>query len=138
LCLEILDASAELIYLQIKSLSLSFSTAKNMIEIIEKNLPQGPRWKSDLITLCDAPAEPHEFYYRDILECVKFLFSDPSFSGDMLYRAAEHYQPGDHDMVVDDCEGLDRRYSEMNTGNFWVQEEVCDLATMTFAFTHYV
>lgn len=97
-----------------------------MIEIIEKWLPQGPHWKSTSITLHDAPAEPQDFYYWDILECVKFLFSDPSFSGDMLYQAAEHYQPGeDPGEPIDSCEGLDQLYSEMNTGDLWVEEEVC-------------
>jgi hypothetical protein len=126
----ICNSSAELIYAQIKSLSLSFSTAKKMIEIIEKQLPQGPCWKSTSITLHDAPAEPQDFYHHDIIECVKFLFSDPSFSGDMLYKAAEHYQPGDQDEPVDSFEGLDRLYSEMNTGDLWVQEEVCHLEPM--------
>ena len=44
----------------------------------------------------------------------------------MLYQAAEHYQPGeDPGEPIDSCESLDRLYSEMNTGNLWVEEEVC-------------
>jgi len=97
-----------------------------MFEIIENFLPQGPRWSSTSITLPDAPDEPQEFYHQNILECTKFLFSDPSFSGDMLYSAAEYFECGNHqDELVDDCQGLNRIYCEMNSSDLWVEEEVC-------------
>ena len=116
---------AKLICGQISSLSLSFKNAKKKIEIIEKQLPQGPRWRSSSITLPDAPAEPQEFYHRDILECVKFLFRDPSFAEDMLYKATELYEPGEgQGEAPDTFEGLNRVYGEMNTGDLWVEEEV--------------
>lgn len=111
--------------MQISSLSLSFHSAKKLIEIIEKQLPRGPCWKTTSITLHDAPAEPQEFYHRDILECARFLFRDPSFAGDMLYKATELYEPGeDQDVPPDTCNGLNRLYSEMNTADLWVEEEV--------------
>ncbi|KAF8327555.1 uncharacterized protein EI90DRAFT_2850290, partial [Cantharellus anzutake] len=103
-------------------LSLSFTTAQKLFEIIEKHLPQGPHWNSTSITLPDAPDEPQEFYHQDILECTKFLFGDPSFSGDMLYSAAEYFE-GAKEGYIDDCEGLNRIYCEMNSGDLWVKEE---------------
>jgi hypothetical protein len=116
--------NAKLICRQISSLSLSFKNAKRLIEIIEKQLPQGPCWKSTLVTLADAPTEPQEFYHRDIIDCVKFLFQDPGFAEDMLYKATALYEPGeDQDEAPDTCEGLNRLYGEMNTGDLWVEEE---------------
>lgn len=95
-----------------------------MFTIIENCLPQGPRWNSMSVTLPDAPNEPQEFYHRDILECVRFLFRDPSLSGDMLYSAAEYFEPGNSlDDIDDSCET--EFHCEMNSGDMWVEEEVC-------------
>jgi len=96
-----------------------------LIEIIEKQLPQGPHWTGRLVTLPDAPTEPQEFYYRDIIECVKFLFQDPAFAEDMLYKATRLYDAGEGQGEAPDTpEGLNRLYGEMNTGDLWVEEEV--------------
>jgi Plavaka transposase len=105
-----------------------------MFDIIENYLPQGPRWQSTSITLPDAPDEPQEFYHRDIIECTKFLFGDPSFTGDMLYSAVEQFEFR-KDEPVENCEGLNRIYCEMNSADLWVEEEVCYTTTYSDQLT---
>jgi len=60
-------------------MTLSFQTAKDMFARIQQHMPHGPAWKSSTVTLPDAPNEPQIFFYRDIIECVKFLFGNPKF-----------------------------------------------------------
>ncbi|KAF8326296.1 uncharacterized protein EI90DRAFT_2868868, partial [Cantharellus anzutake] len=57
----------------------SFPSASNMFERIETSMPTGPDWFKTEITLLDAPTEPQTFFYRDIIDCAKFLYSNPSF-----------------------------------------------------------
>ena len=102
--------------------------AKKLFEIIENYLPQGPCWQSTSITLPDAPDEPQEFFHQDILECARFIFGNSSFCDDMLYSAAEYFEPGDGLVDgCDDCDGLNRIYCEMNSSDLWIEEEVCNV-----------
>ncbi|KAF9513021.1 hypothetical protein BS47DRAFT_1269347, partial [Hydnum rufescens UP504] len=66
--------------------SLSFSTAKEMYERIEKLMPRGPAWKTETVILDNAPDEPQTLHYRDVVECAEHLFSNPTFSEGMLYE----------------------------------------------------
>ncbi|KAF9505543.1 hypothetical protein BS47DRAFT_1259431, partial [Hydnum rufescens UP504] len=65
---------------------LSFSTAKEMYEWIEKFMPRGPAWKTETVILDDAPNKPQTLHYWDVVECAEHLFSNPTFSEGMLYE----------------------------------------------------
>ena len=68
------------------------------------------------------------FFHQDILECARFIFGNSSFRDDMLYSAAEYFEP--RDGLVDGCEycdGLNRIYCKMNSSDLWIEEEVCNV-----------
>lgn len=78
-------------------------------------MPGGPDWKRTIITLPEAPDEPQTLYYRDIAECVAFLFGNPTFSGDMTYRPGQVYEN----------EGKTSRvFHEMWSGDAWKEAQV--------------
>lgn len=80
-------------------------------------MPQGPAWKSSTVTLPDAPNEPQLFFYRDILECIKFLFGNPGFANQMDYEPYEVYE----------ADSETRVYHEMCTGKIWNELQVSNL-----------
>ncbi|KAF8312763.1 uncharacterized protein EI90DRAFT_2857439, partial [Cantharellus anzutake] len=63
----------------IHHLDLSFSSAREMYTIIRVSLPQGPPFQHATVVLKDAPDEQHELYFRDIIACSAFLFSNPDY-----------------------------------------------------------
>ncbi|KAI0056075.1 hypothetical protein BV25DRAFT_1814750 [Artomyces pyxidatus] len=81
------------------------STELNMI--IDKKLPSRPIFKTSSVTVA---GETFEFHYRDPLECVKTLYSDPAFAPYMAYAPERHYTDADHTVRV---------YNEMHTGKWW-------------------
>jgi len=95
-------------------MTLSFQTAKDMFARIQQHMPHGPAWKSSTVTLPDAPNEPQIFFYRDIIECVKFLFGNPKFRDSMVYEPYELYEE----------DGKTRVYHEMYTGKCWNELQV--------------
>src|SRR5258706_2850327 len=79
-----------------------------------KKMPGPPSWKSDIITLKEAPTEPQTLYWRDLVESMHFLFQNPKFDGNMAYVPSCLYQQDDT-----------RVYSEMTTGEEWHYQQVC-------------
>lgn len=63
-----------------------------MFQKIETMMPKGPEWVSTDITLAKAPHEPQTFYYQDIINCAKFLYSNPSFQEAMNYEAVNIFE----------------------------------------------
>lgn len=94
---------------------LSFTSAKLMFSTIDTEMEGGPDWKSEVITLPDAPEEPQTLYYRDPDECAAYLFGNPAFSDVMDYGPCEVYEQEDDVRV----------YHEMSTGELWAQQQVC-------------
>ncbi len=66
---------------QVKHSPFSFKTARQFRSMVEV-LPQPPRWKSKVVNVGTATTKsPLILYYRDALECFKFLFANPLFRG---------------------------------------------------------
>ena len=79
-----------------------------------KEMPGGPEWHSHSVILPDAPEEPQVLYYRDIIECAKYLFQAPEFDGHMDFSPRRsRNEKGD---IV---------YHEMSTGEDWHELQVC-------------
>ncbi|KAF8328382.1 uncharacterized protein EI90DRAFT_2877210, partial [Cantharellus anzutake] len=91
LCRSELSQSEINKYLQlnVRSLGLSFSSAKEMYAIIRASLPKGPPFQHATITLKDAPDEHHELYFRDIMACTALLFSNPDYQEHIDYEPEE-------------------------------------------------
>ena len=78
-------------------------------------MPGPPKWKSETITLPDAPNEPQTFYYQDLEECAHYLFQWPDLVEHMEYIPME---------VFDDSG--DHIYHEMCSGHEWTKQQVSD------------
>ncbi|KAF9511276.1 hypothetical protein BS47DRAFT_1262194, partial [Hydnum rufescens UP504] len=70
---------------------LSFSSAKELHAKV-RTMPGGPPWLSTEITLKDAPNEPQLLRYHNVLECVSFLFQNPSFKDCMDFSPKSVYK----------------------------------------------
>ncbi|KAH9032385.1 hypothetical protein EDB83DRAFT_2525578 [Lactarius deliciosus] len=51
-----------------------------------------------------------QFYFRDVLQCIRALYGDPEFAHDLVFAPERHYT--DHARTC-------RVYSEMYTGDWW-------------------
>lgn len=96
------------------SLGLSYKSSKELNKIIDSQLPSGrPQFKREEVVL---GGEVFEMFYRDVLECTRALFSDPEFADDLVFAPERHYADADQTIRV---------YSEMNTGAWWWDRQVC-------------
>ncbi|KAI1782635.1 hypothetical protein LXA43DRAFT_977455 [Ganoderma leucocontextum] len=89
-------------------LALSYKTSAELNKIIDKNLPSlRPHFQRHEIVVA---GEGFPVYFRDVLECIKVLFSDPEFAPLLLLVPERHYADADHTVHV---------YFDMNTGKWW-------------------
>lgn len=102
---------------KIKGLDLSFSSAKALRGRVEL-LPSGPRWLSREVTVDGfATKNPLIVYYRDPVDCMKFLLQNPIFAGRIRFSPEHHY----------DISGA-RTYSDWITSDGAWEMQVCDVA----------
>ena len=93
---------------QIQDAGVSFPTAKALRGRVEL-LPKVPDWKVKKVTISGyATREPMFLFYRDALDCVKYLFGNPLFAGSMDFCPVRFYQ---------DAEKTIRIFTEWLTGN---------------------
>ncbi|KAG1761075.1 hypothetical protein EDD22DRAFT_986934 [Suillus occidentalis] len=105
------DSSADNIYAPFAS-KLDWDIARwaklrELNKIIDNELPGRPKFKRDQIVVAN---EAFDVYYRDIIECIKALFSDPNFADFLVFAPERHY--ADKDETI-------RLYHEMHTGKWW-------------------
>ncbi|KAG1846018.1 hypothetical protein F4604DRAFT_1595196 [Suillus subluteus] len=89
------------------TIGLSFKNARELNKIIDNELPGRPKFKREQIVIAN---EAFDVYYRDIIECIRSLFSDPNFADFLVFAPERHY--ADEDETV-------RLYHEMHTGKWW-------------------
>ena len=89
-----------------------------MYNIIQTSLPQGPPFQHAMITLRDAPDERHELYFRDIIACGAFLFSNPDYQEHMDYEPEEVFEANS------DGSPTNRVYAELSSGHIWNEAQV--------------
>ena len=51
-----------------------------------------------------------QFYFRDVLECIRAIYGDPEFARDLIFAPERHYV---------DHERTQQVYNEMHTGDWW-------------------
>ncbi|EJF55616.1 hypothetical protein DICSQDRAFT_175696, partial [Dichomitus squalens LYAD-421 SS1] len=89
-------------------LALSYKNSQQLDKIIDKELPPcRPRFQRHEIVVA---GEAIEVYFRDVLECIRSLFSNPEFAPLLLLVPERHYADADHTVRV---------YFDMNTGKWW-------------------
>ena len=82
-------------HVKIKSLPLSFRTAKELRERAEL-LPSGPRWKSQEICTSHPTKRPVLLYWGDSLELMEALFNNPEFQDMMDFSPYQLYDSAAH------------------------------------------
>ncbi|KAG2096645.1 hypothetical protein BD769DRAFT_1631430 [Suillus cothurnatus] len=76
--------------LAVEGISLSYQNARELNQIIDGQLPcRRPRFKHEEIVVAD---EAFDVYSRNVMECVKALYSDPEFSQHLNYAPEHHYK----------------------------------------------
>ncbi|KAG1748112.1 hypothetical protein EDB19DRAFT_1630396 [Suillus lakei] len=91
-----------------EALGLSYQNSRELNQVIDQQLPcRRPRFKHEEIIVAD---EAFDVYSRDVMECVKALYSDPEFSPHLNYAPERHY--ADADKTI-------RMYHDIHTGKWW-------------------
>ena len=85
-------------------------------------MPGPPVWKSEVITLPDAPNEPQKFLYCNLIACVHYLFQQPNLAKHMDYVP----------MWVFNDNG-DCVYHELCSGHEWKKQQVSKMPSVYLA-----
>ncbi|KAI9457386.1 hypothetical protein F5148DRAFT_1151183 [Russula earlei] len=101
-------------------LGLSYKNATELNKIIDKQLPLHPRFQRKEIIIA---GEAYNVYFHDIIACIKVLYSDPQFTGILVFTLEQHY--ANPDMGI-------RLYHDMHTGKWWweTQKSIISLHIM--------
>ncbi|THU97914.1 hypothetical protein K435DRAFT_886886 [Dendrothele bispora CBS 962.96] len=91
----------------VEKLDLSFKSANELNKIINTSLPARPTFKVESVVV---HGEAFEVYFRDIVECVKTLYSEPDFAPYMKYAPERHY-------TDEQCQC--RMFHDRHTGEWW-------------------
>ncbi|KAH9021194.1 hypothetical protein EDB85DRAFT_1872004, partial [Lactarius pseudohatsudake] len=86
---------------------LQYRTPNELNKIIDTELPGRPRFKCEDMTIA---GNTLQFYFRDVLQCIRTIYGDPEFARDLVFAPERHYT--DHERTC-------RVYSEMHTGDWW-------------------
>jgi hypothetical protein len=91
----------------VDTLGLSYNMVNKLNSIIDSKLPGQPPFQRKDLVIGD---ERLEFYWRDILECIRSLYGDPKFAQDLAFVPERHYT----------CHVRKSRiYNEMYMGDWW-------------------
>ena len=78
--------------MQVRDAYVSFSTVKVLHGQMEI-LPKVPEWTSKLVALKGyLTSEPTHLFYRNVLDCVKYLFGNSLFANHMDFCQTRQYQ----------------------------------------------
>ena len=69
-------------------LGLSYHTVKQLNELVDYKLPGRPSFQCKELVIGQ---ECLEFYYRDILGCIRSLYGDPQYAQDLVFAPERHY-----------------------------------------------
>ncbi|KAG2140475.1 uncharacterized protein EDB93DRAFT_1241851 [Suillus bovinus] len=71
---------------------LSYKNSKELNKIIDKDLPGRPKFLHEQIIVT---GEAFDVFYRDIIEYIKALYSDPDFADFLVFSPERHYADKD-------------------------------------------
>jgi hypothetical protein len=96
----------------VESLGLSYRNAQELNRIIDTEMPGRPKFKCEEIHF---GGESFDFFFRDIIPCIRALFGDPTFATRLVFAPEHHYQ---------DVEHTKQLFGEMHTGKWWWSVQV--------------
>ncbi|KAG2145304.1 uncharacterized protein EDB93DRAFT_1241163 [Suillus bovinus] len=82
-----------------KCLGLSYKNSRELNGIIDKQLPGCLKFQCEQVIVV---GEAFDIYYRDVLECIKALFSDPDFADYLVFAPQRHYMDDDGTKKLDE------------------------------------
>ncbi|KAI0337593.1 hypothetical protein BDW22DRAFT_1314079, partial [Trametopsis cervina] len=88
-------------------LGLTYKNSRELNRIIDSLPSSKPCFQRAEVVVGDCG---YDFYFRDILACIKSLFGDPDFAAHLVFLPERHY--ADADRTV-------RLYHDMHTGKWW-------------------
>ncbi|KAL0574790.1 hypothetical protein V5O48_007182 [Marasmius crinis-equi] len=91
----------------VKKLDLSYKTMQELNSIIDNQLPGRPRFRREEVVVAN---EAFEFYYRDIIKCIRTLWGDTDLTNYLIVAPERHYT---------DSSRQTRLYHSMHTGKWW-------------------
>ncbi|KAH8991765.1 hypothetical protein EDB86DRAFT_2806455 [Lactarius hatsudake] len=91
----------------VENLGLSYRNVRELNRIIDEEMPGRPRFKCEEVRI---GGESYDFYFREVIPCIRALFGDPKFSRQLIFAPERHYQDVDHAVQVT---------GEMHTGKWW-------------------
>ena len=95
-----------------EKLGLSFKNTRELNMVIDEKLAGCPRFQRHMVKV---GSETCEVFYRDIVECIRSLFGDPTFTPYLRFAPEKHY--------TDDMKDT-RMYHDMHTGKWWWATQV--------------
>ena len=97
----------------VDSLGLSYRNTWELNCIIDEDMSGRPKFRCKDICI---GGESFDFYFRDIVPCIRTLFGDPAFAKRLIFAPEHHYQDAGHTTQI---------FSEMHTGKWWWSVQVC-------------
>ena len=101
-----------------ESLGLSFKDVRGLFVKVD-TIPDRAPWRTMSIAFPDRPEEKHLVQYCDIIEAIKALLGNLSYAKQIVWRPRR---------VFTDASKTKRVFSEMWTGLWWNELQVCCLA----------
>ena len=99
----------------VDALGLLYRTVDQLNAIIDKGLPGCPNFGHSELVIGN---ERLEFYSRDVIQCIRSLYGDPSFAQELTFVLERHYTSRERMCQV---------YNEMYMGDWWWSVQVCVL-----------
>jgi hypothetical protein len=90
----------------VPKLGLSFGTVKELNDMLDDLPGRPPFWSK----VYDIGGEEPEFYYQEIVPCLRALYSDPEFKDHLIFAPEQHYTTDKRTCCI---------YNEMHTGDWW-------------------
>ena len=73
-----------------------------------------PRFQRDEVVI---DGQAFDVYFRDVIECIRALYSEPEFAPHLVFLPERHYSDTDETL---------RLYHDMHTGKWWWAAQVSD------------
>jgi len=96
----------------VEALNLLFHTVKEINEKINSKLPACPNFLCKEVSFGE---ERLEFYYRDVMKCIRVIYSDLQFTQDLVFAPERHYTNQECMCCI---------YDEMYTCDWWWKVQV--------------
>ena len=93
-----------------EKLGLSYDNIRSLHQIIDNSIPSRATWKHKYFSFEDSPEEKHLVQFRDPLQAIQSLLSNPAHAKSMVFSPTKVYTSKKKESRI---------YNEMWTGRWW-------------------